>query len=71
MSRWNHAICWDCWEPVMSAAGYPNRDPVRVIDSEPVPCCWCGTETDAGIFLRKTPEDPGLACAFSTFHEDE
>lgn len=46
-SGWTHAICTRCWQ-----ARNPEREPHRVMDYNTVQCCYCGTPTDAGIYVR-------------------
>ena len=50
MSRWNHALCRDCY-----AAREPGRDPVRLKDAPTVACCACGAFTGDGIYYRADP----------------
>lgn len=54
--RWTHTQCNNCWYRVWS----DTRTPVRVTDVDPGQCCFCGTETASGIFVRVTPEDPSI-----------
>ena len=50
MSKWTHPICPACWK-----IHADTREPYRVIESPPEPCCFCGLSTDAGIFVRADP----------------
>lgn len=54
MSRWNHAICMNCWN-----AKNPDREPVRLpeefLDETAEPCCYCGKPQQTGIFVRADP----------------
>ncbi len=49
-SRWTHAICIECWD-----MKHPMRRPTRVVEPDPVKCCFCGSHTDAGIWTRADP----------------
>jgi hypothetical protein len=60
MSEWTHRICSVCWNK-----REPNRRPAVVINQEFKPCCFCGTMTNAGIYVRHDPQD--LLCK----HEEE
>lgn len=57
MGSWTHAICDNCWNEQN-----PDTVPVRLraeYMTEEV-CCFCGTKTRNGIFIR---HDPGsLRC---------
>jgi hypothetical protein len=46
-SQWTHSICDDCWKQ-----REPNREPVRITDTDPEPCCFCGQEHQSGIYVR-------------------
>lgn len=52
MSQWTHPMCAYCW-----LATNPGRQPMRL--SEEVRnierCCWCGQETESGIYVRHNP----------------
>jgi hypothetical protein len=48
MSRWTHPICDRCY-----GVKEPGRQPVRVVDVAPEPCCWCGAATS--IYYRYDP----------------
>jgi hypothetical protein len=48
---WTHAQCETCW----TAAHPEGRTPVTVRDAKPEPCCFCGTATTAGIYIRHDP----------------
>lgn len=52
MSRWTHAICEACWNK-----RNPDRQAARVVDTSPTECCFCGSPTGAGIFVRESPEN--------------
>lgn len=48
MSRWQALqICRRCW-----AKANPFREPIRVLEAPEEPCCMCGADTDAGIYVR-------------------
>lgn len=52
MSRWNHAICGECW--LLKHPDEP-RWPAVVVGAEAQTCCYCGRETVLGIFVRDDP----------------
>lgn len=64
-SKWNHAICGVCWlsEGPRRAMGLrlPAPAPALAQDSASKPCCYCGNETTAGIFVRVAPA--AMPCA--------
>lgn len=72
MNRWTHPTCIDCYTRLE-----PGREPflIRVTDPEDGSrvrmrriCCFCGRETDAGIFYRHDPR--ATQCAGTTgYHE--
>jgi hypothetical protein len=41
-------ICICCWEERQ-----PDREPVRLREPEDERCCWCGTPTRSGIYVRE------------------
>lgn len=53
--NWNHLSCEECWD-----RANPSRQPMRIVDPEPAPCCFCGTVTGSGIFVRHDPRT--LSC---------
>ena len=56
MSKWNHAMCGVCWYQ-----RNPQRQPYRVVPAaDPEPCCFCGTSTEDGIYIRECPTN--VAC---------
>lgn len=44
---WTHAICWPCY-----SAREPDSIPVRLKSPVTEICCFCGDETDDGIYYR-------------------
>lgn len=51
MSRWNHAVCENCWRSLN-----PYQEPHRGLGvNEPERCCYCGTVTQSGIYRREDP----------------
>ena len=50
-ANWDHAICPACWTSrwgegrTTRAASNPEREI----------CCWCGGDTDAGLYVRADP----------------
>lgn len=62
--KWTHAMCGFCW--------YLQRGPVfptRIVDSDVEVCCFCGTLTKSGIFIREEPDETML-CDMGRKHED-
>lgn len=55
MSEWTHPICDPDW-----TAQNGGRTPARLIEPyrETEKCCWCGEETDSGIYVWADPVDP-------------
>ena len=49
-SKWTHAICSDCYD-----LEEPGRRPTVLIAADDELCCFCGKETDDGIYYRKDP----------------
>jgi hypothetical protein len=47
-----HAICAPCL-----IAQHPGTIPVGVPDPATEVCCWCGSDTDHGIYLGRQPQD--------------
>jgi hypothetical protein len=64
VSRWTHTICDPCYRHVE-----PGRVPHRMIGAPLEPCCYCGTNTDDGIFYRDDPETPRY-CNGGRAHDD-
>lgn len=64
MSRWNHVICEDCWDDEN-----PDRPASRVVSLKINACCFCETETRAGIFFRADPA--GVQCGGDGGTHDE
>jgi hypothetical protein len=42
--------CDGCW-----SGRYPGRQPVRLKEPETETCCFCGAQTQAGIYVRVDP----------------
>jgi len=55
MGEWTHSICEGCW-----GRKFPGRRPVTVISSELVTCCFCGSKTGGGIYIRENPKNMSL-----------
>lgn len=49
MSKWTHSICGSCW---LEREG--ERPAVRAQNADDV-CCFCGTKTALGIYIRQDP----------------
>jgi hypothetical protein len=47
---WTQPICEDCW-----VERSPGTPPVRVIFDAEARCCFCGSETWSGIYVRVNP----------------
>lgn len=56
MSRWNAAICDDCWPAYCIGRGEVPFQPTRLKDVEAETCACCGASTRSGIFTRVKPE---------------
>lgn len=52
MGKWTHAICDDCY-----LIRWPDRQPIRLVNVQLENCCFCGHETDSGIYTREDPEN--------------
>jgi hypothetical protein len=48
--NWTHLICENCWRK-----REPKREPVRLINAEEEKCCFCGSLTKSGIYVRENP----------------
>ncbi|MGH9042659.1 MAG: hypothetical protein ACRDZ3_20785 [Acidimicrobiia bacterium] len=48
--NWDHAMCPRCW-----GAEWGARQPARVDEGTPEICCFCGADTDSGIYVRRDP----------------
>jgi hypothetical protein len=55
-------MCEICWLLLN-----PNHPPITVRGGDPEKCCWCGNETESGIFVRYDPTE--LRCG--GHHEGE
>lgn len=54
MHKFTHTICEGCWDKKN-----PGRQALRVSANytEAEPCCFCGKQTNAGIFVREDPQN--------------
>ena len=52
MSIWTHVICEKCWKDT----GH-DFEPTRFIPPETEICCYCGVETNSGIYIRNNPDN--------------
>lgn len=52
MSRWTHASCLACYH-VKYPGKWPPRAKAEVRETET--CCYCGTQTVSGIYVRDDP----------------
>lgn len=50
--HWTHAICSRCW-----LKHWGSRRPTRLVEGEAEICCFCGADTDAGIYVRRDPKE--------------
>lgn len=48
-ANWDHAICPECWTRHWHGAARSVASPEAEI------CCWCGADTEAGIYVRADP----------------
>lgn len=55
MSKWNHAICQECWNSLNR--GEPCRVREEFLDETAEPCCFCGKPQQSGIYVRKNPNE--------------
>ena len=54
---WDHAICDGCW-----IRREPSKEPVRLLEPESEQCCFCGSLTHSGIYVREHPTSERLDC---------
>jgi len=54
---WNHAACDRCWLFRCALLKEYARMPVRVLGKAIETCCYCGEETQSGIFVRDDPKE--------------
>lgn len=52
LDNWAHAICSRCW-----ATQWGSKRPSRLIEGETEICCFCGADTEAGIYVTRDPKD--------------
>lgn len=65
MSEWTHAICEACW---IARRAHYDKDgvpvhidrPVLLIEPDIEQCCFCGSATIVGIYVRHDPR--GMLC---------
>lgn len=55
MSRWTHAICDECYETESEKDDALPEKPVRLRYPSKEDCCFCGQQTESGIYIRKDP----------------
>lgn len=51
MAEWTHSICGPCWDQ-----REPGRAPLRLKEPDTEICCFCGTATTSGIYVRQDPD---------------
>lgn len=51
-SNWDHAICGRCF-----VDQWGSKRPARIVEGEREICCFCGADTDAGIYVRRDPKE--------------
>jgi len=57
-SQLSHAMCAACWNKRSS-----NHQPTRIVFNIPLElCCYCGTPTKDGIYVRAELDDPKVLC---------
>ena len=49
--RWTHNICGTCWQKK-----FEFRQPVKVTPAQLEICCFCGADTEEGIYTREDPK---------------
>ena len=55
--NWIHPICDKCWVKINA-----DRIPVRIELNEIVTCCFCGSKTFSGIWIRYDPRKIHCCC---------
>jgi len=50
-SKWTHPTCIRCYE-----IEEPDRYPAAVFPPDEEVCCFCGADTDDGIYYRADPK---------------
>lgn len=58
MGNLTHNICVSCWD-----RKNPGEQATRVLESAEETCCYCGTATKAGIYVRDTPTNTNCIVA--------
>lgn len=53
--EWIHNSCQTCWDSL-----HPDRFPSRSVITKENICCFCGTKTTSGIYIRVNPKDESL-----------
>lgn len=51
-SNRTHAICRRCF-----VDQWGSKSPARIVEGEREICCFCGADTDAGIYVERDPKD--------------
>ena len=59
--NWTHKMCSVCWY------AHNDGDPVRLKYDQVGKCCFCGIDTQSGIYVRHDPRE--LTCEKN--HEEE
>jgi hypothetical protein len=49
--NWTQPVCTTCWDDE-----HPFRHPVRIANPDTETCCYCGTPTTSGIYVRVDPD---------------
>ncbi len=76
MSKWNHAMCDECWNKRMEEQGEPGRIAVRMLKERKSNnfrvdvCCYCNAKTQ-GIYVRDRPEEVPCGGTAGTHFDDE
>ena len=48
---WTHRMCDHCW------SRSHKRDPLRIKNDPIGKCCFCGKDTNSGIYVRYDPKE--------------
>ena len=52
VSKWTHSICKTCWYEKN-----PGRRPTVLADPDVEKCCYCGGQTQSGIYVGQDPAE--------------
>ena len=64
--NWTHCICDSCWTKLN-----PGRKAVVMVVASEETCCFCGENTESGLYIRADPREEPIKSHCKCVEDEE